>query len=615
MIRQEHTDDHDDAPHDSDRSTPAHVALLAVEDAASEWEDGVFAESIIRSRSHLYHANTSGSGPALSRSISVQTHGSPSGPGAYAIPGMSSTPPSPAAIRRAVTTAPPNGSTTNATDFEHLEQVDRIPYNGATSDTEAVSPTPRLPKYVLRDGPSSLINSIAPPDLTFSVTSISGSMIAPVAEEEPDEAVTVEEDYGPPPSNSDWHSPEMFAASVPEAPLSNFPPIEAFSAPVESELFPVAVPFTEEDPKPIRCGWIKKPWIWIVLVTTVCITVVATVVGVCANGACTQGTTSFPPLAVNYRDLALYDYINHISFAMTKPIAYVNQSHPEEKALHWIVTEDPLRLSAPQDLLRIRQRYALLTLWYYNMPSNPWVNMTGWLDSEDECTWAGILCDNETNVVTGLELTGTGIDGGIPPDLALLTDLQVLAFYCIKNTAYWYSCLSGTVPPSLASLPRIQSLVFDSNNLTGPVSMWLGSWSDLETIDISLNNFTGTLPADAMSSWTNLLLLDFSLNQLSGALPDDAMAHWIALNGINLAWNFLSGTLPEAIGAWTNLTFIDISSNEFVGTIPLGIETNWTHLYEAIFFPNNFTGLIPNVSCTIFGSDTPEVCNTNATFV
>jgi hypothetical protein len=609
MSQEHHTgDDDDDSPGDEERSSPTSVPL-AVEDEASELEDGLFAESIIRSRSHYYRTNASSTQlPVLARSTSVQTQSSSSGPGAYAIPGMSSVPPPATVVRRAGTIAQADGSTITTTDVASLEAADRVPPDGDTS-SEAVppSPTPRLPKFTLRDGPSSSIYSIAPPTLTFSATTMTGCTIAPVAEEEREELAVAEETPETYPAYS--QSPEMAIAPVREAPLSNFPTIEAFSAPVDSELFPVAVPFEEEDPKRHWCGWTKSPWIWMVSVATICIAVVVVVAGVCADGSCTQGTVTVPSPIVNYRELGLYDYINHISFATAKPISYINQSNPEEQALHWIVAEDPLQLSAPEDNRRIQQRYALLTLWYYNVEYNPWINITGWLEWEDECTWAGISCDN--HVVTGLDHLATGTDGGIPPDLALLTDMQSLSINCQKNIAYWYSCLSGTVPSSLATLPRIRTIKFDSNNLTGPVSTWFGNWSNLEWIDISLNNFTGTLPADVMNSWTHLSLLDFSLNRLSGSLPEDAMAHWVDVDVVNFASNSLSGTLPEAIVAWINLTNVDFSGNQFVGTIPRGIEGNWTHLHEAVFFPNNFTGPIPNVTCMRYDAG-PKVCNLNS---
>lgn len=51
---------------------------------------------------------------------------------------------------------------------------------------------------------------------------------------------------------------------------------------------------------------------------------------------------------------------------------------------------------------RVDQRYALATL-YYSTNGNSWKNNEGWLEPVDECTWAGVTCD-DFNVVTELKL-------------------------------------------------------------------------------------------------------------------------------------------------------------------------------------------------------------------
>jgi hypothetical protein len=480
---------------------------------SDEMEDGLLAESIILgtmlSRSQDTETNASiplphtSSTPTINASSSLPGHSqlppstsspphnaSSSVPGAFGVSRRRWTPPS--TIRQDPETSMHSHSPSDASST--ADDTSSAPFERAYRVLPRRSPAPTtpLPKYALRDGAG------------MSMGSIDASM---------------EEDMVADDSDSDASAPS--GVHPPEGTVStwNFPPIEAFSAPAETEALQVAVPFVDDDDDPKRpadVGSRPRRTLWMVLAGVVVIAVLSLVVGLCADGSCTRTSAVVPP-ELRARDRAIYDYINEITFASTKPFSYFNQSHPEEQALRWIVAEDPLQLSTPQDVSRIVQRYALLTLWYTNVPSNTWVNDSGWLNRDDECTWAGISCDNNATV-TGIDLEANGIHGGVPPDLALLSDLRDLSVTCQNLVARSNSsCLSGTVPPSLATLPRIRNVNFDTNNLTGPVSLWLGHWSDLETIDISANHLTGTLPAAVLGTWTRLSSVDFGYNQLWGS--------------------------------------------------------------------------------------------------
>lgn len=164
-------------------------------------------------------------------------------------------------------------------------------------------------------------------------------------------------------------------------------------------------------------------------------------------------------------------YINSVRLSNTN-ITYPPSSDsatPEELALQWLIEDDPLQLSADQGAgqFRLRQRYALLTLWYHQSKYRDWKDSTGWLTDPDECHWYGLTCVQEQifhgpiirqyylqDVVSEIDLDGLVGEGyrhggnnlhytDIPADIGLLTSLSSLKLS--------FNSIDGTIPASLYS--------------------------------------------------------------------------------------------------------------------------------------------------------------------
>jgi hypothetical protein len=109
--------------------------------------------------------------------------------------------------------------------------------------------------------------------------------------------------------------------------------------------------------------------------------------------------TTAPSLAVSFsptrdRTGAVVDYINNITLSsriVEYPLTNGSTSPTEELVLEWLIDNDPLRLTAESasDRFRLRQRYALATLYFQS--TTTWDDATGWLD-ENECGWYGVTC-------------------------------------------------------------------------------------------------------------------------------------------------------------------------------------------------------------------------------
>jgi hypothetical protein len=180
---------------------------------------------------------------------------------------------------------------------------------------------------------------------------------------------------------------------------------------------------------------------------------------------------------------------------------------PEDQALNYLIVNDTtfnfsqlLTLNSMMTNMvqfRIRQRYALLTLWFQQAFTNTtWANRNGWLVNANECgnNWYGIRCElinlNGTvgmqNVVTAVELFNNNMKGTIPADLGLLT---ALTYFGVG-----VNVLTGTLPVSIGQWTALTYLAVDSNTLTGTIPASIGNWSQIQFAYFHYNNFAGTMP-------------------------------------------------------------------------------------------------------------------------
>ena len=91
-------------------------------------------------------------------------------------------------------------------------------------------------------------------------------------------------------------------------------------------------------------------------------------------------------------------------------------SLPEERALQWLINDDPMQLNVSDvgDESRLLQRYSLLTLCFQGDAGSAWTVSTKWLKA-GECNWAGIDC--KSGVVIGVSLAENMRQGTLSPDL------------------------------------------------------------------------------------------------------------------------------------------------------------------------------------------------------
>jgi hypothetical protein len=125
-------------------------------------------------------------------------------------------------------------------------------------------------------------------------------------------------------------------------------------------------------------------------------------------------------------------------------LASTNASSPQAKALDWL-QKDP-QYNEYQHVYRLNQRYALAVL-YYSANGASWFDRAGWLSNASECSWYQYDDPDHDNFCTEasrlsvLNLSRNYMDGSIPAELELLTDLEYMYIYDFS--------LSGKIPSEL----------------------------------------------------------------------------------------------------------------------------------------------------------------------
>ncbi len=226
------------------------------------------------------------------------------------------------------------------------------------------------------------------------------------------------------------------------------------------------------------------------------------------------------------------------------------------------------------------ERDALVAL--YNVAGGPdWKDNAGWLSDATLVGWAGVGTDRDGRVVY-LDLSDNNLSGEIPPELASLIHLHTLVLS--DND------LGGEIPRELGNLSNLEGLALGGNQLTGEIPPELGNLANLTSLDLSSNRLSGEIPPElgGLSNLNGLFLLG---NQLTGEIPPElgALANLAILN---LHANWLTGEIPPELGGLANLTSLYLSGNQLGGEIPpeLGGLAN---LFNLRLRGNGLSGCIP----------------------
>lgn len=165
--------------------------------------------------------------------------------------------------------------------------------------------------------------------------------------------------------------------------------------------------------------------------------------------------------------------------------------------------------------------------------------------------WRGITCTRRR--VTAINLFNESLAGTLPASLSRLSNLITLN---LSTNAF-----SGPVPSNLPS--TLQFLDLGNNHLSGSFFSSQPSFPNLTSLILSNNALTGTIPT-AIANLTSLQTLNLSGNSFTGQLP---AAFSAGLELLDLSDNNLTGSIPN-LSRLRNLTVLDLGSNNLHGGVP-----------------------------------------------
>ncbi|ERN05693.1 probable LRR receptor-like serine/threonine-protein kinase At4g37250 [Amborella trichopoda] len=159
-----------------------------------------------------------------------------------------------------------------------------------------------------------------------------------------------------------------------------------------------------------------------------------------------------------------------------------------------------------------------------------------------------------------LDLSNNLFNGTIPLSLFSSTELETLSLANNK--------LFGKLPANITgNFTHLRNLNLSFNALSGEIPSSLAQAPELISLSLSNNFFSGSLPSGfGSNSSMPTEVLDFSSNLLNGSLPEDLGGN---IQYLNLSLNRFSGEIPASLGSklLENAT-LDLSNNNFTGSVP-----------------------------------------------
>ena len=268
------------------------------------------------------------------------------------------------------------------------------------------------------------------------------------------------------------------------------------------------------------------------------------------------------------------------------------------------------------------ERSILELLYDQTGGSKSWKSSKEWKTETSVCTWYGINCD-ENGSVASIQLGSNGLRGSMPTEIFSLPNLVHLKMYGndldvdftgIENARNLqtlglddtgltsldgigkarslielnvrYNKLNGDLPEELSKLVNLLTLDISHNKFSGPLPFWMKNLASLTSFTASNNNLSGSVLDFA--SLSKLSYLDLSYNQFEGTVPPTLLASSPPDDKVvvNLSHNKIEGVVPADLSRLYRLS-IQLQENEISGIDEDLCKTDGVNDFDALSFGCN----------------------------
>ncbi|KAH0902869.1 hypothetical protein HID58_042372, partial [Brassica napus] len=140
-----------------------------------------------------------------------------------------------------------------------------------------------------------------------------------------------------------------------------------------------------------------------------------------------------------------------------------------------------------------------------------------------------------------------------------------------RNEIYLLDISSNAFQDPFPLLPKsITFLSASDNQFSGEILKTICELDSLETLVLSNNNFSGSIPRCFEKFNTKLTVLHLQNNRLSGEFPEESVS--IGLISLDVGHNQLSGEFPKSLMNCTGLEFLNVEENKFNDTFPFWLR-------------------------------------------
>lgn len=207
-------------------------------------------------------------------------------------------------------------------------------------------------------------------------------------------------------------------------------------------------------------------------------------------------------------------------------------------------------------------------------------------------------------MLTELDLSWNSLSGSIPQSMGKLDELMTLdisnnflsgdipafpsqAVYIDMSDNY----LSGKLPSSVGSMMFLLILMLSNNRLSGELPPELQNCTNINTLDLGGNKFSGNIPEWIGETMSKLLILRLRSNLFNGNIPSQ-LCSLSSLHILDLAQNNLSGSIPFCVGNWSGMAS-EVNKDIYQGALTLFIKGR-EDMYESILYLVNSIDLSNN---------------------